>query len=96
MNNFIRNPFLYIETTVCRPTIYGLTDKLTGGSNDKSLVMWQANSVCLLRKFFGLMRMKMTHRQIERQLNQWNVKAESDKRESTTVTGLKYSGKTTF
>lgn len=35
------------------------------------------------------MRMKMTYRQIERQLNQWNVKAESVKRESTTVTGFK-------
>lgn len=42
------------------------------------------------------MRKKMTHRQIERQLNQWNVKAESVKRESTTVNGLKFSGKTTF
>lgn len=58
--------------------------------------MWQANSVCLLRKASGLTRMKMTHRQIEWQLNQWNVKAESVKRESTTVTGLKFSGKTTF
>lgn len=96
MNNFIRKPCLCIETNVCRPTIYGLTDKLTGGSNDKSLVMWQANSVCLLKKASGLMRKKITHRQIERQLNQWNVKAESVKRESTTVNGLQFSGKIKF